>query len=228
MKSPSRQAEINEKILDEVGPNYDTGVIANACTVEAQMKASKFKDVLEGTGSLIFDNAARLIYVCLSDRAKEKTIDKFTDYLNTQFKESNGHITRKQKFRVIKFSAFDPKGSPIYHTNVMLAVLAKHVVVCLQSIRNTWERHQVKKEIEGCGKEVIDISPKEVASFCGNVLQLEKDGKLFVVMSEQAYNGFSAENLSTLKSYYTIIKSDISTIERIGGGSARCMLAELF
>ena len=168
------------------------------------------------------------MYVALSDRAKDSTVDIFTDYLNTQFKKTNDHQTRKQKFRVIKFEAHDKMGKAIYHTNVMLSVLAKHVLVCLQSITNTWERRTVEREIAASGKELIDISLDEMHSFCGNILQLEKDGKHFVVMSQQAYNGFSKANMAELKGSYTIIKSDISTIERIGGGSARCMLAELY
>lgn len=127
------------------------------------------------------------------------------------------------------FNSFDKSGSPIYHTNVVCAVLSKHVILCLSTVRDPVEREQLKQAVKKSGKKLIDISYKEMTNMCGNVIQvINKKGEDCVVMSERAYQGFSQKHKDELERSYTLVHSPIPTIENIGGGSARCMVAEIF
>ena len=123
----------------------------------------------------------------------------------------------------------DENGGEIYHTNVMMCVADQYVVICLDSIPNTAERNMVTYTIEKSGKEIIDISYSQMNHFAGNMLQVKnKKGEKIVVMSSQAYKSLTKEQVNEIESYNRIIHSDLTTIETNGGGSARCMMAEIF
>ena len=131
---------------------------------------------------------------------------------------------------MITFKAFDNKKemSPIYHTNVMMAILEHHVIVNLDSIVDPYMRSYVKKCLS-IGRKIMDISNHEMGEMCGNMIQLKNDqDELCLIMSNRALRGLTTEHLKELEAHYKILASDISTIERIGGGSARCMVAEIF
>ncbi len=121
-------------------------------------------------------------------------------------------------------------GSPFYHTNVMISLGENFAVICLQSIHQKEQRETLLDSLKQSNKTIIDISLEQAEqSFCANILQLKNaQGELCIVMSESAYRGFSPTQIDSLKSYGKIIACPISTIERVGGGSARCMLAENF
>ena len=130
------------------------------------------------------------------------------------------------------FHGFDnskPKPNPIYHTNVIMAMLDKHVIFCLDSIHDPKERAMVLKELKE-DREVIDISYQELGEMCGNAIMVKDatTGDLCLVLSQRALKGFTPEHRKILESSYRIVASDIKMIEIIGGGSARCMVAELF
>lgn len=131
------------------------------------------------------------------------------------------------------FKAYGPDGSPVYHTNVVQAILSEHVVLCTESIHDYDERMKVIEEIENpkqkYPKKLVDISYEEVGNFCGNMIQLRgKDDSKVLVMSQRARDNLTPENSKILESNYKVVSADLTHIEHIGGGSARCMIGELF
>ncbi|TYR37378.1 amidinotransferase [Sphingobacterium phlebotomi] len=172
---------------------------------------------LEGTGSLILDRINRIAYCALSPRADAGIAHQFCLDLGYEIFifEANQTVTGLRK--------------PIYHTNVMMSVGTQFAVVCTESIDNRYEKMNLIKRLEETGKKIVDISENQVNSFAGNILEVRSiKGEPFIVMSSQAYRCFTTEQLSLLRSWGEIIHSPLDTIERGGGGSARCMLAEVF
>jgi hypothetical protein len=169
---------------------------------------------LEGTGSMVLDRQNKIAYACLSQRTE---INVLTDFC------------AKLGYSPISFIATDTKGYPIYHTNVMMCIADQFVVICLDSIKDREEQKRVIAAIEKSKKEIIDITLDQMNHFAGNMLQVENDkGKKFLVMSSQAYKSLKPNQLTKIEHYSTIIHSSLDTIERNGGGSARCMMAEVF
>ena len=172
---------------------------------------------LEGTGSMIFDHDNKIAYGSVSLRLDEKL---FRDFCS------------KYGFTPVVFHSFQTVGEerlPIYHTNVMMCVADKFVVICLDCIDDETERKTVVETIKNSGKEIIEISEAQMQQFAGNMLQVQnKDGEKFLVMSQTAYQSLNQEQVSNIEKYCEIIYSDLNTIEVNGGGSARCMLAEVF
>ncbi|CAI8825652.1 citrulline utilization hydrolase CtlX [Chryseobacterium sp. IT-36CA2] len=172
---------------------------------------------LEGTGSMIFDHDNKIAYGSVSLRLDEKLFREFCS---------------KYGFTPVVFHSFQTVGTerlPIYHTNVMMCVADKFVVICLDCIDDELEREKVIETIKGSGKEIIEISEDQMQQFAGNMLQVQnKEGERFLVMSQTAYQSLSSEQVAAIEKYCEIIYSDLNTIEVNGGGSARCMLAEVF
>lgn len=172
---------------------------------------------LEGTGSMIFDHDNKIAYGSVSLRLDEKLFREFCT---------------KYGFIPVVFHSFQTVGTerlPIYHTNVMMCVADKFVVICLDCIDDELEREKVTETIKGSGKEIIEISEEQMQQFAGNMLQVQnKEGEKFLVMSQTAYQSLSSEQVAAIEKYCEIIYSDLNTIEVNGGGSARCMLAEVF
>lgn len=172
---------------------------------------------LEGTGVLILDRVHNIVYCSLSVRADEKLVALFC--------EDNG-------YKPIIFHAtqtVETERLPIYHTNVAMALGTSFCVICLDSILSEDEKNRIIKSLEDTGKEIIAISEAQMHQFCGNILELKnKDNKALIVMSEQAYKAFSEKQLDKLATFGKIIYSPIYTIEKFGGGSMRCMIAEVF
>lgn len=179
---------------------------------------------LEGTGVLIFDTINLKVYVNISPWADANLLTSYLENFNS---------FQKSPYSAITFKATND-GHPIYHTNVMLGILTDHAVVSLESVKSKKEKQALiegltSTESNSRPKKLIDISLKEVNEFCGNVLQVlnDKDEEC-VIMSTRAYKGFSEQNRKTLEDRYWIVHSDLSTIEHIGGGSARCLIAEVY
>ncbi len=172
---------------------------------------------LEGTGSMIFDHDNRLAYGSVSLRLDEKLFREFC---------------KKYNYEPIVFHSYQTVGSdrlPIYHTNVMMCVADQFVVICLDCIDDELERDKVIETIKKSGKELIEISEEQLQQFAGNMLQVQNElGAKFLVMSETAYKSLEGAQISSIEKYCEIIYSDLNTIEVNGGGSARCMLAEVF
>lgn len=169
---------------------------------------------LEGTGSMVLDRENRIVYACLSPRTDKKILQEFCDRMD---------------YTPICFTAVDAGNQPIYHTNVMMCVADGYAVICLESIKDSVEKAAVLKAITQSGKQVIEISFDQMNHFAGNMLQVHNTkGQKFLVMSSQAYLSLTLWQVKKIEHFNSIIHSDITTIETNGGGSARCMMAEVF
>ena len=172
---------------------------------------------LEGTGSLLLDRVNRKAYCALSPRADEELLIEFCE----DFEYTPVMFTANQ--------TIDGKRMAIYHTNVMMCLGETFAVVCLASIDDKKERKNVIKHLKEDGKEIIDITEAQVNNFAGNMLQVKgKDDKLYLVMSQAAYSSLTKGQINILEKHCEILSSSLDIIEACGGGSARCMMAEVF
>ncbi len=171
-------------------------------------------EFLEGTGSMIFDRDRNITYACRSPRTSEKVMRDFC---------------AKMGFDAVLFDAYDISGNLIYHTNVMMEVGTQVAVVCLESIRDEIEREKVMTRLSESGKIIVDITLDQVDHFAGNMLEVKsRNRQPIMVMSESARRALTPEQERTISTYNKIVSVDLSTIETNGGGSARCMMAEIF
>ncbi len=172
---------------------------------------------LEGTGSILMDRVHQKVYCALSDRAHEELIIEFCEDFNCMpvIFTANQTVNNKRK--------------PIYHTNVMMCLAEHFSVICLDAIDDKKERKNVEKHLKESGKEIIDITQEQMHQFAGNMLQvLNNNGKRIMVMSLAAHKSLSKEQIHKIEQHCEIVSSDLTTIETCGGGSARCMMAEVF
>jgi len=180
-------------------------------------EAEDYDTFLEGTGSIVLDRKNRMAYCSLSPRANEDLFIEFCEDF---------------EYTPVIFVAYqdvDGRRMPIYHTNVMMAMAENFAVICLESIDDKSERKHVKKMLKDSGMAVIEITEDQVESFAGNMLQVKnKSGERYLVMSSQAYNALAAEQIAQIEKHSKILHSDITTIEQLGGGGVRCMMAEVF
>ena len=172
---------------------------------------------LEGTGSLLLDRVNKKAYCALSPRADEDLFIEFCEDF---------------EYTPVPFTAYqtvNEKRLPIYHTNVIMCLGEKFSVICLDSIDDKKERKNVLKHLKEDGKEVIAISEDQVNNFAGNMLQvIGHDNERYTIMSKSAYESLNKQQLNQLKKHGNILSSSLDTIEACGGGSARCMMAEIF
>ena len=172
---------------------------------------------LEGTGSMILDRVNSKAYCALSPRADEELFIEFCE----DFEYTPVVFTANQ--------TVNDKREAIYHTNVMMCVAETFVIICLSSIDDKAERKNLLKHFKEDGKKVIDITEEQVNNFAGNMLQVRgKDDERFLIMSEAALNSLTQSQEAQIKNHCKIISSSLETIETCGGGSARCMMAEVF
>lgn len=170
---------------------------------------------LEGTGSMILDRQNKICYAALSIRTDEDIAKQFCNEFD---------------YKLVAFTANQTHNGerlPIYHTNVMMCVADKYVVVCLDTIDDKKEREALENAIENSGKEIIEITEEQKGRFAGNMLQVQGN-EAYLVMSSSAYNSLNKIQIEKIQSFNPILHSDINTIEACGGGSARCMMAEIF
>lgn len=172
---------------------------------------------LEGTGSMILDRVNRIAYAALSERTDKSVFLQFCKVFD---------------YKPICFSAnqtVDEKRLPLYHTNVMMCLGDVFAVICADCIDKEEERKTFLHSLEKSGKDIISISEQQMHCFAGNMLQVEnKEGKQFLIMSQSAFDSLNEHQIERLKSYNELIVISIPTIEKVGGGSVRCMMAEVF
>ena len=169
---------------------------------------------LEGTGSMVFDYKNKKVYGCISPRTSIKLFNKVADMLDVQ---------------PVSFTAFDLQGKQIYHTNVILTITEKLAIICFDAIENLMERTFVKMQLEDSGLEIISISYSQVNQFAGNLFEVKnKSGQSYLIGSESAWGAFTEEQLKIILKYHQPLKLAIPIIEKVGGGSARCMLAGVY
>ena len=172
---------------------------------------------LEGTGSMVLDRVNQIAYCARSERTNPILIDMFC---------------QKMGYRAVVFSSFqfvNGQRQPIYHTNVMMSVGLDFAVVCLDSIDETKDRNVLIHSLEMTGKTIIELTEEQIHQFAGNVLELQSNkGNRLLAMSTSAFDALTDSQKSALSSKLTMVHSPLTIIERLGGGSARCMMAELF
>ena len=203
-----RRPEIFEKIEEE-------GFLINE--VIDYTSAEEEELFLESTGSLLLDRVHEKAYCALSPRASEELLIEFCEDF---------------EFTPVIFTAYqdvDGKRLPIYHTNVMMCLAEDFAVICLDSIDDPKERKNVVNHLKSDGKKIIEITEAQVHNFAGNMLQVAgTNGRKFLVMSEAARKSLTAMQVAAIEKHCEILSSDLEVIETCGGGSARCMLAEVF
>jgi len=208
MFAVNRRLERKPSVLDSIQEKFAITHTNDFTTYE---KDALF---LEGTGSMVLDRDKKIAYACLSPRTNQIVLDEFCN---------------KMHYKGVSFVSVDAAGAPIYHTNVMMCVADDYVVICLDSIKDKNEQELVKQSILASGKIIIEIDFNQMNRFAGNMLQVHNTkGEKFLVMSSQAYHALLPKQIETIQSFNKIIHSDITTIETNGGGSARCMMAEIF
>jgi hypothetical protein len=208
MYAVNRRAERKQHVLDTIQQKFKQQRIVD---LSAKEKENIF---LEGTGSMVLDRVNKIAYACLSPRTHLSLFEAWCKQMN---------------YTPCSFLSVDDKGGEIYHTNVMMCIANKYAVICLESIPDKKEQQHVIDTILNGGKKIIEISYAQMNRFAGNMLQVNnKKGEQLLVMSSQAYHALTAEQVAALESFNAIIHSDLTTIESNGGGSARCMMAEVF
>lgn len=208
MYSEKRRLERREDIIDEIGQRFLVNIRTHMEHHEADKK------YLEGTGSMVLDRENRIVYACRAPRTDEQLLKMFC--------ENTGYSS-------IVFDAKDANGNDIYHTNVVMALGLDFVVICMDSIPYGGDKRRLYESFATTNKEVVEISLEQMNRFAGNMLQVEgKDGLPFMVMSSQARSSLRATQIHQIEKHSPIIDAPLYIIEKFGGGSARCMMAEIF
>lgn len=215
MYAENRRQERRQDILDSLEKSFGYAI----SEVEDFSQFEQTGAFLEGTGSMVLDRENKVAYAAISDRTDIRVLDEFCSRFG---------------YRPVSFHSFQTVGGqrlPIYHTNVMMCIAERFAVICAESIDDPEERSAVISSIEESGKEVIYISEDQKHRFAGNMLQVashENTSETYLVMSEAAYTSLNDSQINAIEKYCPILYSSLDTIEALGGGSARCMMAEVF
>lgn len=208
MEAPNRRRERRKDILSDLFQEYQVTRHIDLSLFELEQR------YLEGTGSLILDHEHRIAYVCCSSRSAEAP--------GREFEKLSG-------YRLHWFSAHDRDLRPVYHTNVMMSLGKRFAIVCLESIPSFRERRLLTETLRATGKTLIDVTFTQMESFCCNVLELhDSHGMPVYAMSKRAWRAFSPEQQAAISAYARTVLAPINVIEDLGGGGARCMIAEIF
>lgn len=207
MQAENRRAERRMEIIEDLKKEYQVAKVVDLTAFEQEGK------FLEGTGSMVLDRMHRVAFACLSPRTNPDVLNEYEN---------------RTGYRTILFHAVDADGKEVYHTNVVMCIGDVFAVVCLQAIPDLDERLRIRQELENLGKRIIEISLDQMAAFAGNMLQVVSTrGQKLIVMSTRAYESLTPKQIDTIDDYARLLVVDLSTIEANGGGSARCMMAEV-
>ena len=207
MFAKSRRAEKNISFINMLAlKNFDYELLNDYSKYEGNNMH------LEGTGSVVLDRINKVAYCSISKRSNLKLFNIFCNDIG---------------YDPIPFKSYDSRGDLIYHTNVMMCIGDDFALICYESIKYAKERKQVKTFLEKSGKKIITISLKQVDSFAGNIIQLGDNEHKIIVISKVAYNSLNEDQKNKLSKESKIISIPIPTIQTCGGGSVRCMIAEL-
>jgi len=208
MYAEIRRKERRDDVLEKLKEDFK---------IEGTIRLEKFEAenrFLEGTGSMILDRVNKICYACTSPRTDEGLLDIFCQYV---------------KYQKVAFQSVDAEGEDIYHTNVMMALGEDFVVIGMSTIKDKAQKKMLLDLFAKTNKAVIDISFEQILSFAGNMLQVRNEkGETYLVMSQQAFESLTDEQIKEIEIRTKILHSSIKTIETLGGGSARCMMAEVF
>ena len=207
MQAENRRLERREDIIEQISTSFYVNRRIDLSRLEIDDK------FLEGTGSMVLDRKFKIAYACLSPRTHEDVLQEFSSQMN---------------YEIVKFNAMDGSGKQIYHTNVLMCIGDMFAVICLEAIPDLDERLMVRNSLEQSGKRVVEITLEQMNQFAGNMLEIKsQNGQKLLVMSSSAYHSLTTKQIDTLDDYCTIHHFDLSMIEGNGGGSARCMMAEI-
>ncbi|GAB4028667.1 citrulline utilization hydrolase CtlX [Spirosoma gilvum] len=207
MQAENRRLERRQDIIDDLAKRFHVARVVDLTHFEQEGK------FLEGTGSLVLDRMNKVAFASLSPRTDPDVLAEFG---------------RQTGYRTVSFRAADANGKAVYHTNVVMCIADTFAVICLSAIIDPDERLVVRHELEKLGKRIIEISLEQMASFAGNMLMvLTKKGQKVLVMSTRAFESLTARQIDQLDDYASLFHFDLSMIEGNGGGSARCMIAEV-
>ena len=207
MQAENRRLERREDIISKLEDTFKVAHVIDLSRFEAENK------FLEGTGSMVLDRENKIANACLSPRTDQEVLKLFGEQAG---------------YQIISFEAADANGKAIYHTNVLMCIGSRFAVICADSIPNPHEKVVVLESLRSTQKEVIAISFDQMNRFAGNMLEVKNaKGETLIVMSQNAYQALDEEQRPALEKYGKLVYADINTIETNGGGSARCMMAEV-
>lgn len=208
MCTPNRRTERRADIVEELKNKF---VINKVIDLSIHEKENHF---LEGTGSIVFDHTNKVAYACLSPRTDK---DIFVD------------LVGQLGYRLVSFTASDKNGAAIYHTNVMMCISEGFAMICSESISDKNERNAVLSSLSKGGLDIVEISYEQMDHFAGNMLGLKSgSGELLLVLSKSAFDFLAPQQKERIEKHARLLPLAIPSIETIGGGSARCMIAEIF
>ncbi|MEL7246832.1 MAG: arginine deiminase-related protein [Bacteroidota bacterium] len=208
MYAPMRRMERRPDVISKLRKRFG---YKKLIALEGREEEERF---LESTGSMILDRDNEIVYACRSIRTDEGLLDEFALWMG---------------YEKVIFESYDQNGLPIYHTNVMMALGVDFCVICLDSIRDAVQRREVTDHLTATGKEIVAITIAQMAAFAGNMLQVRgKEDETYLAMSSRAYQSLTPEQIEQLQRHTKLLHSSLHTIETYGGGSARCMMAEIF
>jgi len=204
----NRRLERKPAIIETISRQF---IIRQTFDFSAREKDHRF---LEGTGSMTLDRTNRIAYAVISPRTDHRVLNEFCETMN---------------FTPHAFHAVDEQRNPIYHTNVMMCIAEEIAVICLDSIPDKEEKKNIIRALAHSGKEIISITFDQMNHFAGNMLQVRDNrNNKYMVMSEQAFQSLDIPQAKIIERNNRIIAAQLNTIESNGGGSARCMMAEIF
>jgi hypothetical protein len=205
MQAANRRLERRHDIFDKLTTYFLLEDIIDLTAYEQEMK------YLEGTGSMVLDRDTRICYACYSQRTHQDVLKAFADQMG---------------FEIISFDAVDEKNQPIYHTNVLMCVGEKFLLYCAEAIKDSYQQQMIE---QSTSKQIIKISLAQMNAFAGNMLEVKNNkGEALLLMSKSAYEALHPAQITQLEKYCKILAFNIPTIENLGGGSVRCMCAEVF
>lgn len=208
MFAPNRRPEKRQDILEALSHHFYIREVIDLSHFEEK------DQFLEATGSMVLDRFNQMAYAAYSVRTHDAVLDEFEKLTG---------------YQSIRFRAEDDNGQAIYHTNVMMHIGSHLAIICLESIPQENERAQLVASLQEANKEIVPISLNQMKAFAGNMLELKgNEGQYFTVMSAQAYQSLDSFQIWQIEQRTKIIPIPLFTIEENGGGSARCMMAEIF
>ncbi|MDF2398699.1 amidinotransferase [Pseudomonas sp. 3MA1] len=208
MQGRNRRLERYKGVLAHLHAQYQVTRTLDLTPLEQQ------ESFLEGTGSMVLDRQQRICYAGYSTRTHARALDQLVEHLG---------------YELCAFHARDRQGVPIYHTNVMMSVGSQLALACLLALDDGGERAALRQRLESSGKQLLPLTWAQLESFAGNMLEVHNSaGEPLLVMSRSAWRSLDAEQRRLIERHVQPLPVNIDTIERIGGGSARCMLAEIY
>lgn len=208
MEAENRRWERRSDIVNMLDERYDVKEWIDLSVSEA------FGQFLEGTGSVVFDHKDKTAYAAISSRTDPSLFDELCTML---------------RYKPVAFHAFDDNNKPIYHTNVMMCIGNRFAVVCMDSISDRSEQALVRRSLIAAQREIIEINIDQMKCFAGNMLQLQnRERKKILALSQTAYDALNTSQKNKIKKFTEMLPLTIPTIEKAGGGSVRCMIAENF